>query len=165
MRISDWSSDVCSSDLVPRVNWAFHWCYGKLRGYGYEPVRLTVVLLMAWIVASLVYWAAVKPARYGSSTHLLTSSKATPDPVCVAIRARAGDFTPCEPIMPKYQELFAPAYALDVLLPVISLGSKADWTARLTGHNPEPLYRGSSEERRVGKECVSTCRSRWSPYH
>src|SRR3546814_636124 len=28
-------------------------------------------------------------------------------------------------------------------------------------------YGGStrSEERRVGKECVSTCRSRWSPYH
>src|SRR3546814_18228130 len=23
----------------------------------------------------------------------------------------------------------------------------------------------SSAERRVGKECVSTCRSRWSPYH
>src|SRR3546814_9595143 len=86
MRISDWSSDVCSSDL--------------------------------------------------------TSSKATPDPVCVAIRARAGDFTPCEPIMPKYQELFAPAYALDVLLPVISLGSKADWKARLTGDNHEPLYWG-----------------------
>src|SRR3546814_2506282 len=29
------------------------------------------------------------------------------------------------------------------------------------------LYRlwRRSEERRVGKECVSTCRSRWSPYH
>src|SRR3546814_17187084 len=33
------------------------------------------------------------------------------------------------------------------------------------------LYNGNifglmrSEERRVGKECVSTCRSRWSPYH
>src|SRR3546814_3150393 len=24
---------------------------------------------------------------------------------------------------------------------------------------------GRSEERRVGKECVCTCRSRWSPYH
>src|SRR3546814_18021960 len=23
----------------------------------------------------------------------------------------------------------------------------------------------SSEERRVGKECVSTCRARWAPYH
>src|SRR3546814_4702925 len=27
------------------------------------------------------------------------------------------------------------------------------------------LALGRSEERRVGKECVSTCRSRWSPYH
>src|SRR3546814_18475348 len=31
-----------------------------------------------------------------------------------------------------------------------------NWMYR-TGHR--------SEERRVGKECVSTCRSRWSPYH
>src|SRR3546814_6781748 len=29
---------------------------------------------------------------------------------------------------------------------------------------PRPRGR-RSEERRVGKECVSTCRSRWSPYH
>src|SRR3546814_19587262 len=27
------------------------------------------------------------------------------------------------------------------------------------------LTKQRSEERRVGKECVSTCRSRWSPYH
>src|SRR3546814_5254946 len=39
----------------------------------------------------------------------------------------------------------------------------------LDGNND--LYRDGvsdfvrSEERRVGKECVSTCRSRWSPYH
>src|SRR3546814_13554217 len=29
----------------------------------------------------------------------------------------------------------------------------------------ELALRYRSEERRVGKECVSTCRSRWSPYH
>src|SRR3546814_10122791 len=29
----------------------------------------------------------------------------------------------------------------------------------------EAIQRERSEERRVGKECVSTCRSRWSPYH
>src|SRR3546814_11813222 len=29
----------------------------------------------------------------------------------------------------------------------------------------EGLARIRSEERRVGKACVSTCRSRWSPYH
>src|SRR3546814_7921532 len=28
-----------------------------------------------------------------------------------------------------------------------------------------PAIAARSEERRVGKECVSTCRSRWSPYH
>src|SRR3546814_11337631 len=36
----------------------------------------------------------------------------------------------------------------------------------LSGWSPKyfpPILR--SEERRVGKECVSTCRSRWSPYH
>src|SRR3546814_15812605 len=36
-------------------------------------------------------------------------------------------------------------------------------------HALEPVdflnLRHTSEERRVGKECVSTCRSRWSPYH
>src|SRR3546814_308877 len=62
------------------------------------------------------------------------------------------------------------------------------WDPRLFGHAPNPnqatLYNLAghalrsdsvdagwrlelprSEERRVGKECVSTCRSRWSPYH
>src|SRR3546814_18253456 len=29
----------------------------------------------------------------------------------------------------------------------------------------DALFGDRSEERRVGKECVSTCRSRWSPYH
>src|SRR3546814_18872423 len=30
---------------------------------------------------------------------------------------------------------------------------------------PPAPARERSEERRVGKECVSTCRSRWAPYH
>src|SRR3546814_20461036 len=33
------------------------------------------------------------------------------------------------------------------------------------GYAPDYQERPRSEERRVGKECVSTCRSRWSPYH
>ena len=35
---------------------------------------------------------------------------------------------------------------------------------RLRSGNLASLMR-RSEERRVGKECVTTCRSRWSPYH
>src|SRR3546814_8916840 len=36
-------------------------------------------------------------------------------------------------------------------------------TIEATGEKYTDNWR--SEERRVGKECVSTCRSRWSPYH
>src|SRR3546814_18334045 len=59
--------------------------------------------------------------------------------------------------------------------------SRWGFQIRAVGHNPEaaafaglpvgaPVLRpallsGRSEERRVRKECVSTCRSRWSPYH
>src|SRR3546814_13608395 len=32
-------------------------------------------------------------------------------------------------------------------------------------YNPANTTSLRSDERRVGKECVSTCRSRWSPYH
>src|SRR3546814_15756471 len=55
-----------------------------------------------------------------------------------------------------------------------SVPSPARWTGnhRQPGRPPSerPLRlpateRRRSEERRVGKECVSTCRSRWSPYH
>src|SRR3546814_18227400 len=41
--------------------------------------------------------------------------------------------------------------------PTTTLGNIASWTAT--------DLQSRSEERRVGKECVSTCRSRWSPYH
>src|SRR3546814_21065550 len=42
-------------------------------------------------------------------------------------------------------------------------GLPADDVESLLLANPGAKHR--SEERRVGKECVRTCRSRWSPYH
>src|SRR3546814_11366433 len=41
-------------------------------------------------------------------------------------------------------------------------GAKLDWQLN-DNHLVELLAFSRSEERRVGKECVSTCRSRWSP--
>ena len=41
--------------------------------------------------------------------------------------------------------------------------SAAHWVAEATGETVGAA--GRSEERRVGKECQSVCRSRWSPYH
>src|SRR3546814_21002522 len=51
-------------------------------------------------------------------------------------------------------------------------GADAVVTMLPAGKHVESVYQGEvfgaakrSEERRVGKECVRTCRSRWSPYH
>src|SRR3546814_2485876 len=44
------------------------------------------------------------------------------------------------------------------------VGQDTDGLTRALGAGLARMVR-RSEERRVGKECVSTCRSRWSPYH
>src|SRR3546814_1674753 len=90
MRISDWSSDVCSSDLL--LDWLRDRC----------------------------------PVRRG-----LFFTHGDPDSIA-SLRAAVAQWK--QPDAPH------------MLVPQL-----------------DESYR--SEERRVGKECVSTCRSRWSPYH
>src|SRR3546814_21075002 len=51
----------------------------------------------------------------------------------------------------------------DILRPGVGRGDRRHVAAR--AFPDEFPDRRRSEERRVGKECVSTCRSRWSPYH
>src|SRR3546814_11081040 len=55
-------------------------------------------------------------------------------------------------------ELFAAVLGIDILVRLIELGGVA--LVECLG-----LVDDRSEERRVGKECVRTCRSWWSPYH
>src|SRR3546814_13171250 len=46
--------------------------------------------------------------------------------------------------------------------------AEVDAIGKASGHDGCGVFldlRVRSEERRVGKECVSKCRSRWSPYH
>src|SRR3546814_14800378 len=64
----------------------------------------------------------------------------------------------------RAQEDFATAYHAGIGEYLLSLHKPAPWVS-YPGNDP-PSNRVSchrSEERRVGKECVSTCRSRWSP--
>src|SRR3546814_5312715 len=48
---------------------------------------------------------------------------------------------------------------------VLVLAYQLTWPDYLDAMPPDLLDGGRSEERRVGKECVRTCRYRWSPYH
>src|SRR3546814_3366572 len=94
MRISDWSSDVCSSDLEAQHNLGY--LYERGHGVGRNPAEAAV-----WYRNAAIQ--GVRAARLN----------------------------------------LAKLYA--------------------TGEGVPQDER--SEERRVGKECVSTCRSRWSPNH
>src|SRR3546814_16997809 len=111
MRISDWSSDVCSSDLLDLPD---HFCMSS----GGAPLP-----------------HAIREAffeRYGY--HVSPSYGLTEAPTVVA---HSFDAVP-------------PDGASGHALPHLEISIRD--------------AEGRSEERRVGKECVSTCRSRWSPY-
>src|SRR3546814_17948250 len=76
---------------------------------------------------------------------------------CLDRRGRAGD---CQAVAARGEadaELLLDAQQMLVVLAI------EHWQQRVVIELDESLFR--SEERRVGKECVSTCRSRWSPYH
>src|SRR3546814_11831589 len=51
--------------------------------------------------------------------------------------------------------------ALFEIAPILGAGDQAAQVKTVD----DRVLEQRSEERRVGKECVSTCRSRWSPYH
>src|SRR3546814_19418769 len=100
MRISDWSSDVCSSDLSASLLFRVQLCDERLI------------------------------AVFGSSA-AFTGNQRVPQNLQLAF----GSLKQTQPGSDNFAGRAVPA----------------------------AVYR--SEERRVGKECVSTCRSRWSAYH
>src|SRR3546814_12137941 len=102
MRISDWSADVCSSDLVEDRRFRYH--------PGVDPVGMARAAVLA-------------VQNYGTGRRMQGASTITQQ-----------------------------------LARNIFLSNSYTWARKM-----REMVR--SEERRVGKECVSTCRSRWSPYH
>src|SRR3546814_13441013 len=102
MRISDWSSDVCSSDLFGTVHYNVGMLLNRLDRREDALVHLRRAVFL-------------EPEREGAR-HL--------------VAAIEGRTTASAPL----------SFVRD-------------------------LFDSRSEERRVGEECVSTCRSQWSPYH
>src|SRR3546814_18477489 len=120
MRISDWSSDVCSSDLTPSRNTA-HWRASSVR-------------------------SANSKIACGQRAHAFALFIA-----CLGHRP-VGDAGPAYSSLGKsLVESFG------------SLHSGSRGVCILVDVANEGLPR-RSEERRVGKTCVRTCRFRWGPY-
>src|SRR3546814_6000107 len=86
-------------------------------------------------------------ARFGSVHGLVNSSGIT------------------RPAMADKMTLEQWRHVLDVHLTGSFLFLQAVGREMIARANAGDARPGRSEERRVGKECVSTCRSRWSPDH
>src|SRR3546814_1937510 len=68
---------------------------------------------------------------------------------------------------PPEDLLARPQFLLDCEAALQRIAEGVDGIVAMVGW-PQSAGRGvdrKSEERRVGKECVSSCRSRWAPYH
>src|SRR3546814_11099892 len=114
MRISDWSSDVCSSDLrLPREE------------------RITMATPTAAFSICLRVRLDNRPGTLGR--------------LATAIGEVGGNITAIGGFDAR--------------------GSHLDEDLIVNCSSEDHIEKVRSEERRVGKECVSTCRSRWSPYH
>src|SRR3546814_12452157 len=74
---------------------------------------------------------------------------------------RQADHACCQRQAGQREGLTSPAGLLDALA-AVAFATALNVPAVRTA---EQVHPARSEERRVGKERVSTCRSRWSPYH
>src|SRR3546814_20228541 len=110
MRISDWSSDVCSSDLI-----------GHDRG---DDVRAKLAHgIERFVRRPIEFWRNAKKR------------------LIIAFEGNSNDH---------------------LFFPYMNTGSRSSAIDRSTATG---VSLSRSEERRVGKECVSTFSSRWSPSH
>src|SRR3546814_9805112 len=113
MRISDWSSDVCSSDL--------------------------------FTAGTVMTFQATEPNELFSQELRLASP--TEGPINYVVGAY----------------YLWNKWGVDQILDAVDPWPRTGSIRHFYEQTVKSYSR--SEERRVGKECVSTCRSRWSPYH
>src|SRR3546814_14744460 len=127
MRISDWSSDVCASDLGPGSQGDAYLAAHVRDGVSVRHQRLQTN------AASLAYVSVGEPGR----------------PVVVFVHGTPGSWS-------DFVHFLAEPALLDQAW-LVSL-DRPGWGGSSMAKQPRQVR---SEERRVGKECVSTCRTRW----
>src|SRR3546814_4665290 len=128
MRISDWSSDVCSSDLLITRTYVVQSVTREQLPLRTHQTGLLDRNFFGRIVAPL----AVRPVALAE--------------VVAGMALIMGLSYLANPSDPLWLNAYFPWVGLAAMIAALRYGTR-------------------SEERRVGKECVSTCRSRWPPYH
>src|SRR3546814_1258181 len=184
MRISDWSSDVCSSDLrVPAnvisglepgevfvhrnvanlVNFGDLHCLSVLQ-FAVEELQVREIIVTGHYGCGGIQ-AAVDGERYGIIDHWLHPIRDTAQR-CPSGPERLTDHQPRPDRLCELNVIAQVSRVAEtpIVLDAWSRGQQLKVHGLVYGLKDGRLRNlDRSEERRVGKECVSTCRSRWSP--
>src|SRR3546814_1373476 len=179
MRISDWSSDVCSSDLVGSIGVVS-------AGFGF-PELLSKIGVERRVHTSGTRKAMLDPFRPEQPEDLALLAGLQQDiheSFKAQVRDRRGRRLKADDATLFNGEVWSGRRAVELglvdglgdlrsvlrqrfgdRLRLVPVGGRRGWLSRQLrpGAGWDGAW-GRSEARRVGKECVSTCRSRWSPY-
>src|SRR3546814_16881083 len=139
MRISDWSSDVCSSDLIRDMGVPAIFVVNMAD----EAERAGLTVDIGKLERLLATRVVLTDARSGKGIDALKA----------ALSFKPDDSAPWFSIPDEYHSAIQQVKR--------QTGEGTDYLAWLALSQKHNIAR--SEERRVGKECVSTCRSRWWP--
>src|SRR3546814_913591 len=118
--------------------------------------------LQKWVEAGLLRYVAARPTLYGLEMHLAVMVREV-----VKFQPRLVVLDPVSAFLTSGDTSEAQAMLLRMVDFLKGRGVTAVFTHLAYAKSDETQTDAGlrSEERRVGKECVSTCRSRWSPYH
>src|SRR3546814_17027675 len=166
MRISDWSSDVCSSDLEADFSATLDWAplRARIKEFGMRNSNCVAIAPTATISNIIGVSACIEPTYQNLYVKSNLSGEFTEineylvrdlkerglwDEVMISdLKYFDGSLAKIDRIPQDLREIYATAFEVE-----------PKWLVEAASR------RQRSEERRVGKECVSTCRSRWSPDH
>src|SRR3546814_6907288 len=133
MRISDWSSDVCSSDLKGGPSTRM----GNVAGYRS---------------------AFIDAAAYRDKRAKGKGGDGKDDKRDLKLETLAG-------VLDGDILVHIHCYRADEMATMIDLSKEFDFQIAAFHHGVEAYKIAAMLDSRVGKDCVSTCRSRWSPHH
>src|SRR3546814_18746235 len=157
MRISDWSSDVCSSDL--RGSSVVRRCFG---GFG-----LLLRLRCQADRNSMLPDSEVLAFQNEQRAPIVAGQFLQPCLICTGDSERKMIPGTCHPYVQQSRPF--KLLCFDGSLPFRAPRGRdvKAYVLRLLPVRPRPVSESPggqrSDERRVGKECVSTCGSRWWP--
>lgn len=104
-----------------------HTGWGLFAGYGYRPLRLSLVMVSVWLMLSALFWLGMIDGAFAPTSPIIQT-----DPAAVALCGAgpdAGDnrWTQCSAVPDAYTSFQPTFYSLDLILPLVDLQQETEW--------------------------------------